>query len=299
MKPALVIMAAGMGSRYGGLKQIDTVGPGGERIIDYSLYDAVQSGFGKIVFIIRREIESEFRAAIEPSIRGRIPVEYVYQDLQKVPPGFRVPENRTKPWGTGHAILCCRDTLHEPFGVINADDFYGRDACARLAEGLRARDPNDTRYVLIGYTLANTLSPHGSVSRGICEVGEGGWLRDIKEKAKIFCDKDRIWYEENGTNVPLPPDAHVSMNMWGFTPSVFQALESGFRDFLDLKGGELTSEFFIPSAVDAMLRGNQASVNVIPTSSRWMGLTYPEDRDAVRSGVAALVEAGVYPSPLW
>jgi len=299
MKPSLVIMAAGMGSRYGGLKQIDPVGPGGERIIDYSLYDAIRAGFGKVVFIIRRDIEKDFRETMEPGFAGRIPVEYVFQDTESIPRGFRVPESRRKPWGTGHAVLCCRDVVGEPFGVINADDFYGRDAFARLADGLAACANVPSTYMLVGYKLINTLSPHGSVSRGICEVAENGMLRGIHEKTKIIIDQGSVVSVEEGGRLPLAPDAVASMNMWGFTPGVFDDLESAFSSFLRQRGEDVASEFFIPSAVDAMLSSGKAKVNVARTTSCWMGLTYPDDRDAVRKGVASLIEAGEYPRSLW
>lgn len=299
MKPTLVVMAAGMGSRYGGLKQIDSVGPAGERIIDYSIYDAIQAGFGKIVFIIRRDIERAFRDAMEPAVAGRIPVQYVFQELNAVPPGFHVPETRSKPWGTGHALLCCRDAVNEPFGVINADDFYGRDSYMKLVEGLRARPSVDRSYVLVGYQLINTLSPHGSVSRGVCHVTRDGWLKGMEEKTKLTLDGEGIWSEEGERRVLLTPETVVSMNMWGFGPGVFDALEQAFAQFLVQRGGDPRAEFFIPSVMDAMIRDGKAEVNVVRTASRWLGLTYPDDREAVRSGLASLIEAGEYPSPLW
>lgn len=299
MKPTLVVMAAGMGSRYGGLKQIDPVGPLGERIIDYSLYDAARAGFGKIVFIIRKNIERDFRGAIEPGIAGRLSVEYVFQELTAIPPAFRAPESRSKPWGTGHAILCCRDAVNEPFGVINADDFYGRDAYVRLARGLAAGRSADDAYVLVGYDLANTLSPHGSVSRGVCELDEDGRLVSMEEKTHITRENTKIVSREGDRRIPLAPETTVSMNMWGFKPGVFAKLEASFERFLQARGTELKSEFYIPSAVDAMLSNNDIQVHVTRTSARWMGMTYPEDRAIVCAGVASLIEAGDYSSPLW
>ena len=298
MKPSLVIMAAGMGSRYGGLKQIDSVGPHGERIIDYSMFDAIRAGFGKIVFIIRRDIEQAFREAIEPVWSGRIPIEYVFQEIDSVPVGTIFPENRRKPWGTGHAILCCRDVVHESFGVINADDFYGRDAFEKLFHGLSGA-ANASTYMLVGYKLINTLSPHGSVSRGVCETGPDGFLNKIIEKSKLNMLGGELWSVESGGNVPIRPDTVVSMNMWGFTPEVFDALESAFSTFLSRCVDDVHAEFFIPSVIDAMINSHLAQVKVAMTDAGWMGLTYPDDRDAVRSGIEALIVAGDYPSPLW
>lgn len=299
MKPTLVIMAAGMGSRYGGLKQIDSIGPSGERIIDYSLFDAARAGFGKVVFIIRRDIEKAFREAIEPGLAGHLPIEYVFQERDALPQGFKVPEGRTKPWGTGHAILCCRDVVREPFGVINADDFYGRDAFVQLAEALRECARRPSTYALVGYLVANTLSPHGSVSRGVCDVTADGKLIGVVETAKIEWDNEKIVSVEPNHRVSLSPETVVSMNMWGFTPELFAALEKAFIRFLTLHGHEPTSEFYIPSVIDAMLKERQAEVKVAQTAARWMGMTYPDDREAVRSGVEMLVKAGEYSSPLW
>jgi UTP-glucose-1-phosphate uridylyltransferase len=297
--PTLVVMAAGMGSRYGGLKQIDSVGPDGERIIDYALFDAARSGFGKVVFIIRRDIEAAFRAAIEPGLPDHLLVEYVFQERTDVPRGFSVPEDRTKPWGTGHAIWCCRDAVREPFGVINADDFYGRDAFDRLAKGLALIAEQPATYLLVGYRLVNTLSPHGSVSRGVCEVTDEGRLRQVVEKTGVLRAPEAIVSVEGDQRVPLAPDTVVSMNMWGFTPGIFAALEEAFAGFLATHRHERASEFFIPSVIDGMIQQNKAEVLVTPTDACWMGMTYPDDRDAVRSGVEALVTKGEYPRPLW
>ncbi len=301
MKPTLVIMAAGMGSRYGGLKQIDPVGPGGERIIDYSLFDAIGAGFGKVVFIIRRDIEKDFREAIEPGLDGRIPVEYVFQESSTaMPRGMAVPVGRTKPWGTGHAILCCRDVVHEPFGVINADDFYGRDGFDRLARGLASSAHEPLRCLLVGYRLGNTLSPHGSVSRGVCRVGQDGRLMDIIEKTRILHDdRGSIVSVEHDAVRLMSPDDIVSMNMWGFHPEIFPELDAAFSRFIADLGGATGPEFFISSFIDIMIKQNKVEVMVVPTSARWMGMTYPEDRETVCSGVASLIQAGQYSSPLW
>lgn len=299
MKPALVVMAAGMGSRYGGLKQIDPVGPDGECVLEYALFDALRAGFGRVVFIVRRDIEAAFRETICSRLPGHLPVDIVRQELDDLPGGFRPPPGRTKPWGTGHAIWCCREAVREPFGVINADDFYGRDAFVRLARGLGDAVGTPATYVLVGYRLDRTLSPHGRVSRGVCDVSAQGLLRGVVEKTGVFHGPDGVVSEEDGRTVPLSPDTIVSMNMWGFTPGLFSILDEALRDFLARSGGAPSSEFFIPSVIDAMIQQNKGRVMVVPTASRWMGMTYPDDRAQVRSGVAALAEQGDYPRPLW
>ncbi len=298
MKPTLVIMAAGMGSRYGGLKQIDPVGPAGEIVIEYSIFDALRAGFGKVVFVIRRDIEQAFREVMEPKLRGRIPAEYVFQELDALPPGHAVPADRKKPWGTGHAILCCREAVNEPFGVINADDFYGRDAFAKLGRLLARRAVRDTDFLLIGYRLSNTLSDHGAVSRGVCRVDEGGRLAGVTERAQIARTSEGIVAEDAGGRATLPAETVVSMNMWGFTPALFDSLDRSFRAFLDQHGREAKSEFYIPAVVDELVQHGLAEVEVAATDAVWLGMTYPEDRDAVRAGVQALVAKGEYPSPL-
>ena len=292
-------MAAGMGSRYGGLKQIDPVGPAGEIVIDYSVFDAIRAGFGKVVFVIRRDIEQAFREVIEPHFAGRVPMEFVFQEMDKIPAGFRVPADRKKPWGTGHAILCCRDVVNEPFAVINADDFYGRDAFDKLAVLLQGRDVTKGSYVLIGYQLANTLSEHGAVSRGVCTIDAAGHLQGVVERTHIVREGGAIHAEDQGQKIPLTEGTVVSMNMWGFTPALFPQLESAFRTFLEQKGGEAKSEFFIPTIVDGLLRERQVVVDVATTHAVWLGMTYPADRDAVRNGIQALIHKGDYKSPLW
>lgn len=299
MKPTLVVMAAGMGSRYGGLKQIDPVGPAGEIVIDYSVYDAVRAGFGKVVFVIRRDIESAFREAIEPHFAGRVPLEYVFQELDALPSGFTVPEGRKKPWGTAHAILCCRDAVREPFGVINADDFYGRDAFARLGARLGRRGVADRAFVLIGYRLINTLSEHGAVSRGVCRVDARGHLLGVAERTHISKRDGEIVAEDAAGHDRLPPDTVVSMNMWGFTPALFDELDAAFLRFLTEQGSNPKAECYIPTVVDGLLREGRIEVEVAPTDAVWLGMTYPEDRAAVRAGIQRLVTGGDYTTPLW
>ncbi len=299
MKPTLVVMAAGMGSRYGGLKQIDGVGPNGEIVIDYSVFDAIRAGFGKVVFVIRRDIEDAFREVVEPHVKGRIPLAYAYQALDQLPAGFSVPAGRTKPWGTAQAILACRDEVKEPFAVINADDFYGRASYEELARRLQARSVGEARYVLLGFRLANTLSEHGSVSRGVCELARGSQLVRVTERTHIEKAGDQIVAQVEGRMEPLAPETIVSMNMWGFTPALFPQLEQAFREFLRAHGTELKSECYIPSVVDSLIRQNQATVEVAFTEARWLGMTYPEDKPAVRDGIRALIQAGDYPARLW
>ncbi len=299
VKPTLVIMAAGMGSRYGGLKQIDPIGPNGEIVIDYSIYDAIRAGFGKVVFVIRRDIEKAFREVIEPHVEGRIPYAYAYQALDALPPGFTVPAGRTKPWGTGQAVLACRDVINEPFGVVNADDFYGRESFQVLGDALRRRSNESTDFVLVGFGVARTLSDHGAVSRGICSMGPDGYLQGVVEQPKIEKRGDRIVVIEPSGESDLSRDAVVSMNMWGFSPALFPSLEGLFHEFLKKQGGELKSEFFIPTLVDSMLKAGEARVQVVPSPSQWLGMTYPEDKPLVRTGMQALIDAGQYPTPLW
>lgn len=298
MRPTLVVMAAGMGSRYGGLKQIDPIGPQGEIVIDYSVFDAIRAGFGRVVFIIRRDIESAFREVVESHIRGRIPVDYAFQALDDLPGGFRVPEGRQKPWGTAHAIRACREVVREPFGVINADDFYGRESFAALAVALAGRSPGERRYVLVGFGLSNTLSEHGAVSRGVCEVASGR-LVQVTERTKIERRGGAIVAEMDGRILPLAEGTVVSMNMWGFTPALFPQLEAAFTSFLKEQGGQQKSECYIPSVVDALIKRGEATVDVVNTASRWLGMTYTEDKPIVREGIRALIAQGQYPAKLW
>jgi hypothetical protein len=298
MKPTLVVMAAGMGSRYGGLKQIDPIGPNGEIVIDYSVFDALRAGFGKVVFIIRRDIEAAFKEVVESHLKGRIPVAYTFQSLEDLPAGFAVPAGRQKPWGTAHAIRTCREVVREPFGVINADDFYGRDSFAALARALLRRRNEERSYVLVGFGLANTLSEHGAVSRGVCDV-RNGQLIQVTERTKIERRGGPIVADVDGQMVPLAEDTVVSMNMWGFTPALFPQLESSFVRFLQEQGAQLKSECYIPSVVDGLLKRGEATTEVVNTSSRWLGMTYTEDKPIVRDGIRALIAQGEYPERLW
>ena len=299
MKPTLVIMAAGIGSRYGGLKQIDPVGPSGEIVLDYSVYDAIQAGFGKVVFIIRPEIEADFKEAIGSKLEGKIEIEYVFQTLDNVPAGVSVPEGRTKPWGTGQAVLAAQSVVNEPFAVINADDFYSRETFEVLAKQLSASDPADTGFCMVGFYIKNTLSPHGSVARGFCDA-KSGKLDTVVERFEIERKEDGvIRYVEDGELKEMADDDLVSMNAWGFTPQLFGFLDRGFTAFLEQAGTELKSEFLLPELVDGMIKNGATVVDVLPTTEKWMGVTYPEDKPQVVAGIRSLVTAGFYPENLW
>jgi len=290
MMLTLVVLAAGMGSRYGGLKQLDPMGPGGETILDYSVHDAVRAGFGRVVFVIRRDFEGEFRALVAERYAGRVQVELAFQELGDLPAGFEVPEGRVKPWGTAHAILAARRVVNGPFLAINADDFYGREAYAAMAAHLA----DSADFAMAGYRLAATLSDHGTVSRGVCEVDPGGWLTGVREYTAIR-KADGGGAVCGGTS--FSGGELVSMNFWGFTPAIFPALEEGFAEFLATGRGE--GEYYIPTAVERMVAAGRARVRVIPTDSTWFGVTYREDRAGVVERLAGMVAAGEYRSPLW
>lgn len=290
-------MAAGMGSRYGGLKQIDPVGPGGETLMDYSVYDALRAGFGKVVFVIRRDIEQAFKETIGAKFEKRIPVDYVFQELTKVPAGFQVPEGRTKPWGTTQAVLVAQDAIHEPFAVINADDFYGAEGFRVLAGHLQSGSPD---YAMVGFVLRNTLSDFGSVARGVSKADNQGNLEAIQELLKIERDGDHAKNTDSSGNVtPLTGDELVSMNMWGFTPNIFGQLNDDFRKFLEKSGTEQKSECLVPTTINDLVSSGQARVKVLRTNDAWFGVTYREDRPRVMESIAALVQKGVYPRKLW
>ena len=303
MKPTLVVLAAGMGSRYGGLKQVDPVGPSGEAILDYSVFDAIRGGFGKIVFIIRKDIEEAFRAQVGAKYEGVIPVEYAFQDLADIPAPHKVPEGRTKPWGTAHAVRSARNVVKEPFAVINADDFYGRDAFARLGAFLNTeaqRHGDKMNLAMVGYRLDRTLSENGSVARGICEIAANGTLRGVTEMTKLVKAGDAAENREDEANpVKVPLDARVSMNCWGFTPKLFDELEERFQKFLAARGTELKSEWYIPFVVDELIREGKASCTVLPTDSSWFGVTYRGDKPFVVGEIKKLVDAGEYPATLF
>lgn len=294
---ALVVMAAGMGSRYGGLKQLDPVGPAGETLMDYSIYDALRAGFSRLVFVIRRDIEVNFKETIGRRFEPRVPVEYVFQELDHVPAGFVPPSTRTKPWGTGHALLMAAEAVRGPFGVINADDFYGTDSFRILAEHLSSGTAD---YALVGFILRNTLSEFGTVARGVGRLSPEGWLLGITEITKIARAGQAAQYTDpSGHKHPLTGDEIVSMNMWGFLPSLFPALREQFAAFLREHGGEEKAEFYIPSVINGLLAAGQARVRVLRTPDSWFGITYRQDRQAVVKGIQGVVDRGLYPQPLF
>ena len=296
MQPTLLVLAAGMGSRYGGLKQMDGVGPNGEIIMDYSINDAIRAGFGKVVFVIRHSFEQEFKAKINAEHFGnRIQVEYVFQELDYLPEGFKVPEGREKPWGTNHAILMAKDVIHEPFAIINADDFYGRDAFQVIGDHLRTLEGTKGQYCMVGYRLENTLSENGTVSRGVCQVDEKGLLVGMTERTSIGRTPNGIEYKDtDGSMHPLPADATVSMNLFGFTPDYFVESEKLFVTWLRDNGSEMKSEFYIPFAVNTFINSGYATMRVLKSTAQWFGVTYKEDRPMVVARLAKLHEQGVY-----
>lgn len=300
IKPSLVVLAAGMGSRYGSLKQMDGVGPGNEAIIDYSVYDAIRAGFGKVVFVIRHSFADEFREVFNAQrFGGHIAVEYVFQELEYLPEGFSVPEGRVKPWGTNHAAMMAANVVHEPFGVINADDFYGADAFAKLGGFLSNAAGRENEYCMVGYQLRNTLSDFGTVSRGVCEVAPNGDLVSMTERVSISQNNGGIFYTEDGIRHPLAPDAVVSMNFFGFTPDYFRYSEDYFKTFLAQNAGNLTAEFYLPMMVNRLINDGTARMKVLNTDSQWFGVTYKEDRPVVEQKLRSLIAEGVYPERLW
>jgi dTDP-glucose pyrophosphorylase len=296
-RPSLLVLAAGMGSRYGGLKQIDPVGPAGETIIDYSVYDALRAGFAKLVFVIRRDVEEPFREIVGRRFEKRLPVRYVFQELADLPPGFAPPANRAKPWGTTHAILAGQSVLEEPFAAINADDFYGAQSFRLLAEHFSAGSGD---YAMAGFTLRRTLSEFGSVARGVCQVGPDGYLKSVVELTRIERDGAGAKNTDAAGRVTrLTGDEVVSMNFWGFTPAVFPALRSRFAAFLEQHGRDEKAECYIPSVISELLASGQARVKVPRTGDAWLGVTYREDRPRVMEGIRQLVARGQYPERLW
>ena len=302
MKPTLLVLAAGMGSRYGGLKQMDPMGPNGETVLDYSVFDAIRAGFGKVVFIIREDFAEAFKSSVGARFAGKIEVEYAFQKLDDLPEGFAIPEGRTKPWGTAHAVRAARHVTNGPFAVINADDFYGADAYHAIARWFAAATTGDSKdhYSMVGYPLRNTLSDHGSVNRGICQTDASGLLTDVEEVVDIARDADGKVHGTSldGKRVEIAENAPVSMNFWGFTRAYFDQLEEHFIAFLEEKGGELKSECYIPTVVDDLIRRGKADCLVLETSSSWFGVTYPDDKPHVVQSIAALIENGEYPTPL-
>ncbi|HVU98549.1 MAG TPA: sugar phosphate nucleotidyltransferase [Puia sp.] len=298
MQPTLLILAAGMASRYGSMKQIQGFGPNGETIMDYSIYDAIRAGFTKVVFIIRKDFAEDFKNIFEPKLKGKIAIDYVYQDLRSFTGDYPVPADRTKPWGTAHAVLCARDAIREPFAVINADDFYGRDAFEK-AYGFLTKQVNASTYCIIGYELAKTLSDNGTVSRGVCEVDASDNLISIAERTKIYEENGKITYEENDKKFEVPFDSKVSMNFWGFDPSVFGYTEKMFHAFLREQGTNPKAEFFIPIIGDKFIKNGDGKIKVIPTGAKWFGVTYKEDAPEVQASLNALIDKGEYPKSLW
>jgi dTDP-glucose pyrophosphorylase len=300
MSITLVVLAAGIGSRYGGLKQIDPVGPSGEIVIDYAIHDALQAGFDKVVCVIRRDIEKDFKSCIASHFEKHIRVEYAFQDMLDLPPGFSVPSERKKPWGTAHAIRACRHVVKEPFAVINADDFYGAESFRMLGEALQHTDPDSTNFNMVGFVLRNTLTEHGSVARGICQTDAGGMLTNVVERTKIEkLGTGAFFTDDSGHVVEFSGDELVSMNMWGFTPAIFEALEHYFITFLKNRGLDSKAEYFIPTVVDAMIRNGEAQVKVLRTPAHWFGVTYPQDKPLVVKGIRSLIDQGRYPVRLW
>lgn len=300
MKPTLFILAAGMGSRYGGLKQLDGVGPSGETIMDYSIFDAIRAGFGKVVFVIRHDFEQDFREKVLSKYQNHIPVEVCFQTLTSLPEGFTCPEGRTKPWGTNHAMLMAKDIIHEPFAVINADDYYGRNAFEVLAQDLTKLYGHKNEYSMVGYRVGNTLSEHGTVNRGVCTADAGNFLTGVVERINICRNENgKIVYPKEAPVGELDENAPVSMNMWGFTPDYFEYSENYFKDFLREHINEEKSEFFIPLVVNDLIVKDVAKVRVLDTTSKWFGVTNKEDRPAVVAKLQSLVDAGEYPTPLF
>ncbi len=301
MKPTLFVLAAGMGSRYGGLKQLDPLGPQGQTIMDYSIFDAIRAGFGKVVFVIRKDFEEDFRRSILSKYEGHIPVEVVFQSTDKLPEGYTCPEERTKPWGTNHAVMMGADVINEPFAVINADDFYGRDAFAVIAADLMRERTRKGDYSMVGFRVGNTMSENGSVSRGVCSVNAEGNLTKVVERTGIAYDKDhRICVlDENNETEYLDPSTPVSMNLWGFTPDYFSYSDREFRRFLDKCLTTPKAEFYIPTAIDTLINSGEATVKVLDTTSRWFGVTYAADRQGVVDKLAALHAAGEYPDTMF
>lgn len=297
MKPTLVILAAGMASRYGSMKQVQSFGPGGETIMDYSIYDAIQAGFGKVVFIIRRQFADQFREIFEPKLSGRIETAYVFQEMDSYTQGYAFPQDRTKPWGTAHAVLCAREAVQGPFAVINADDFYGREAFQHAAAFL-TDTCSERQYAIVGYELEGTLSDHGTVNRGVCTLDAAGNLATITERINIAKSGDQVICDDGLAPRTLPLTTAVSMNFWCFAPSFFSYTQAQFAEFLQENGQALKSEFFIPLVADQFIKEGGV-VSVVSTRSHWFGVTYKEDAPMVASNLQQLISSGVYPAALW
>ncbi len=303
MKPTLLLLAAGMGSRYGGLKQLDGLGPNGETIMDYSIYDAIKAGFGKIVFVIRKDFEKEFKEKILSKYEGHIPAELVFQSLDALPEGYAVPEGREKPWGTNHAVMMAKDVIKEPFCVINCDDFYNRDSFMVIGKFLSELPENSKNaYAMVGFRVGNTLSENGTVARGVCSTDENGLLTTVVERTEIMRVEGKVSYkDEEGQWVAIEDNTPVSMNMWGFSPDYFDYSEEYFKDFLadEKNRTNLKAEFFIPLMVNKLVNDKTATVKVLDTTSKWFGVTYSADREGTVERIQSLVNEGVYPSKLF
>jgi NDP-sugar pyrophosphorylase family protein len=297
MKPTLLILAAGMASRYGSMKQVDGFGPNGETIIDYSIYDAIKAGFGKVSFIIREEFLDSFKAIFEPKLAGRIETDYVFQSYDLTQFGIDKTVERSKPWGTAHAVLAARNQINEPFCVINADDFYGYEAFEKMAEFLTT-EVKDDFYSLMGYQIDRTLSDYGSVSRGVCKV-EDGKMVEVNERTEVYFKDSDVFYKDASGEHQLPNDTRVSMNFWGFTPAVFKQSEEMFKKFVDANESNPKAEFFIPLVADELIKSGVAEFKVIPTGNKWFGVTYKEDKPIVQASISELVNNGTYPANLW
>ena len=299
MKPTLLVLAAGMGSRYGGLKQIDGLGPNGETIMDYSVFDALRAGFGKIVFVIREDFEEAFRTAVLSKYADKIACEVCFQSIDRVPEGCTYNNARVKPWGTNHAVLMGKGLINEPFAVINADDFYGRESFVVLADFLMSVAGKEGQYCMVGYRVANTLSENGSVSRGVCSTDGDGFLTGVVERTQIESVGGQVVYKEGGVETVIDPLTPVSMNMWGFTPEYFNYTEQAFREFLREYGQEPKKEFYIPTLVNDLIQAGKVTCKVLDTPSRWFGVTYAEDREQVVMKINDLIQKGVYPNKLF
>ncbi len=298
MKPTLLILAAGIGSRYGGVKQMDQIGTSGESIIDYSVYDAIRAGFGKVVFVLNPKIEKEFKEIYEARLDGKIETAYVLQEVNAVPKGVPVNTARVKPWGTGHAVLVAKDIINEPFAVINADDFYGKQAFEILSDFFTETGGKANKYAMVGYKLGNTLSENGSVSRGVCQ-SKKGFLTDVVERTSIANEGGKIMYTDNNAKVEISGDSVVSMNFWGFSPHFFDQLESDFIDFIETNAHELKAEFYIPTVVNKLIENKESTIKMLTSNDQWFGVTYQEDKEVTINKVKELVDNGIYPNDLW
>ena len=297
-KPTLLILAAGLGSRYGSLKQIESIGPNGEAIIDYSVFDAIKAGFEKVVFVIKKDIEDDFKETLLTRFENRIETSYVFQELDILPEGYQVPENREKPWGTAHAIMISEEAVKTPFAAINADDFYGYEALSEICTFLR-NGHEEVEYCMVGYKLGNTLSEHGTVSRGVCEIDRDGYLLTVTELTKIKREKEKIVYFDNDRSSALSEETIVSMNMWGFDRSVFRHIKKRFSSFLDNNMANPKAEYYIPTLVDQLIRDGEALVKVLDCDATWFGITYREDKEAAVKSISEKINKGEYPKNLW